>query len=339
MSANLQVRLNLRMKHPMARESGTRFSTPCPQFGERREPSAWLNRHYGPDLIDALAKMEDLPGVTDEAAGLKTLLYARDMGVRTPDDGPVEEAFLRSLGSPWLIHLASHAFALPPHGIAQLSNETLRSDALQRFPMNRSGIVLGPLDRLFRDRSAVDQGNDNILFAEEAGNLDLSGTWLVTLSACSTGRGDQVAGEGILGLQRGFFTAGARNVAMTLWPIADAYAPQFMVRFYTEALESERAGDAMWNTQRRELRRLENAEGIDRAVWARRPLARGLARSRQAVNLPGLVHHPHQLVRKRNLLQVLLRPGNSCIPPAPFARIGSQTAKCAMIDRYRLGYG
>jgi CHAT domain-containing protein len=55
---------------------------------------------------------------------------------------------------------------------------------------------------------------------------------LVTLSACSTGLGKLVNGEGILGLTRAFFYAGARNVTVSLWNVNDASTSTLMKAFY-----------------------------------------------------------------------------------------------------------
>jgi len=66
--------------------------------------------------------------------------------------------------------------------------------------------------------------------------LDLKGTWLVTLSACETGRGEAKAGEGVLGLRRGFVQAGAQNLLMTLWSVSDNKdTVEFMSDFYEAA--------------------------------------------------------------------------------------------------------
>lgn len=55
---------------------------------------------------------------------------------------------------------------------------------------------------------------------------------LVVLSACSTGLGKDVRGEGIMGLAGGFMQAGVPRIVVSLWPVDDKAAAEFMVRFY-----------------------------------------------------------------------------------------------------------
>ena len=105
-----------------------------------------------------------------------------------------------------------------------------------------------------------------MLTAQEAAALDLDGTWLVVLSACDTGGGEARAGEGVLGLRRGFAEAGARNLLMTLWTADDAATADLMEAFYQQALQSGDAPGALARVQRSSLEDLRRREGLSEAV-------------------------------------------------------------------------
>jgi CHAT domain-containing protein len=55
---------------------------------------------------------------------------------------------------------------------------------------------------------------------------------LVVLSACDTGRGKVLEGEGVWGFQAQFLAAGAKNVVASLWRVGDDSTAQFMANFY-----------------------------------------------------------------------------------------------------------
>ena len=84
--------------------------------------------------------------------------------------------------------------------------------------------------------------DDGWLTAEEVQGLDLTATELVALSACSTGRGELAAGEGVLGLQRALTVAGARGFLLSLWAVPDADTQELMERFY-DTLWAKDEGD------------------------------------------------------------------------------------------------
>jgi CHAT domain-containing protein len=87
-----------------------------------------------------------------------------------------------------------------------------------------SGLVLSLVD---------DQGapQDGFLRLHDIYNLDLP-VDLVVLSACQTGLGKDVRGEGIVGLTRGFMYAGAARVVVSLWKVDDEATSALMRRFY-----------------------------------------------------------------------------------------------------------
>jgi CHAT domain-containing protein len=62
---------------------------------------------------------------------------------------------------------------------------------------------------------------DHLLYAPEIYNLDLDSTHLVILSACETGTGQLVRGEGLMSLSRAFAYAGCSNIITSLWKAED----------------------------------------------------------------------------------------------------------------------
>lgn len=87
---------------------------------------------------------------------------------------------------------------------------------------SRSGLALS------REASA----QDGMLRMGEIAQLRLNAD-LVTLSACETGVGRLLQGEGLLSLSRAFFYAGARQVMATLWNVNDRSTAELMKTFYT----------------------------------------------------------------------------------------------------------
>lgn len=74
-------------------------------------------------------------------------------------------------------------------------------------------------------------GEDGFLLASEVQALKLDAD-LTVLSACNTGSGRAVAGEGVIGLSRAFLVAGSRAVLASLWPVDDVVTDLFMGEFY-----------------------------------------------------------------------------------------------------------
>lgn len=104
----------------------------------------------------------------------------------------------------------------------------------ERVP-SRSGIML----------NLVNTGReDGVLRAAEVLNLRLRAD-LVVLSACQTGLGSYVRGEGILGLTRSFLAAGASRVVVSLWPVDDAGTVDLMSVFYHRWNRQGAASDAL----------------------------------------------------------------------------------------------
>jgi CHAT domain-containing protein/Tfp pilus assembly protein PilF len=108
----------------------------------------------------------------------------------------------------------------------------------ERFPLN-SGLALTiPKD--------ADEGQENGLLQAweifESVRLDAD---LVTLSACDTALGQEMGGEGLLGLTRAFQYAGARSVLASLWSVSDVSTAELMKRFYGYLSEGRSKDEAL----------------------------------------------------------------------------------------------
>jgi CHAT domain-containing protein len=92
-----------------------------------------------------------------------------------------------------------------------------------------SGLVLSRVDESGRRI-------DGFLRAADIYRLRLNAD-LVVLSACRTGLGRSVSGEGLLGVTRGFLYAGSRSVLASLWKVNDEATSELMQYFYSAMLK------------------------------------------------------------------------------------------------------
>lgn len=92
------------------------------------------------------------------------------------------------------------------------------------------------LSRIFLNSKGVEDGS---LFCGEIYNLNLKAD-LVVLSACETGLGKISTGEGVIGLSRALVYAGAKNIIVSFWKVADESTAALMVDFYKIHLENQR---------------------------------------------------------------------------------------------------
>ncbi len=110
-----------------------------------------------------------------------------------------------------------------------------------------SAIVLSLVDEQGKPQ-------DGFLRAHEIYNLHLPAE-LVVLSACETGLGKEIKGEGLVGLTRGFMYAGARRVVVSLWNVNDKATAELMTRFYRGMLIENKTPAAALRTAQLEMSR------------------------------------------------------------------------------------
>jgi CHAT domain-containing protein len=215
-------------------------------------------------------RLNFLKGTIPEANELKNMGESLQLKVEMFfNSDATEERFHHLQSSPRILHFATHGVFLHPtkEGVVTDFFLTSNSDvmstpplAVLSNPMYRSFVALAgaqtTLDAWKKGESSLfPPENDGILTAEEVSNLSLKGNWLTMFSACETGRGEGRAGEGVLGLRRGFVRAGTQNLLMTLWAVKDDIKAirDFELDFYQQAIETQNAPKALNDMQRKWL--------------------------------------------------------------------------------------
>ncbi|HKX32146.1 MAG TPA: CHAT domain-containing protein [Blastocatellia bacterium] len=154
-----------------------------------------------------------LPGTRREAEAILSLVTEAQRKVALDFDASRATATSGALGQYRYLHFATHGLLNSEHP-------------------ELSGLVLSLVDREGRRQ-------DGILRTQDIYNLKLP-VELVVLSACRTALGKEKSGEGLMGLTRGFFYAGARRVIASLWVVSDTATAELMRRFYRELLGPRR---------------------------------------------------------------------------------------------------
>ena len=155
-----------------------------------------------------------LPGTRLETQRIMALV-APGQGREILDfDASQEIAKSPELSQYRILHFATHGFA-------NSENPEL------------SGIVMSLVDERGRQQ-------DGYLRLHDIYNLELNAD-LTILSACQTGLGQQIRGEGLIGLTRGFMYAGTPRVVASLWSVDDRATAELMGIFYQKMLQENMA--------------------------------------------------------------------------------------------------
>jgi CHAT domain-containing protein len=166
-----------------------------------------------------------LPGTAEEAEAILKLVPSKSSLSAFRFDANYNWATSKNLNQYQILHFATHGFVNPDQP-------------------ELSGIVL----------SLVNKDGKQI-----PGYLRLADLFeqdypaeLIVLSACETGLGKNVSGEGLVGLTRGLMYAGAARVALSLWQVDDKGTSVLMQEFYKQMLqENKNPSQALRSAQRK----------------------------------------------------------------------------------------
>jgi len=164
--------------------------------------------------------IEDIGGPAGSTSQLHRLLYTRKEAVAIQMAAPRGETLLA------LDFDASRTAALSP----QLAQYKVVHFATHGLLDNRHPELSALVFSMVNKRGRTQNG---LLSLEDIYNLRLPVN-LVVLSACQTGLGKEIKGEGLIGLTRGFMYAGASRVVASLWKVDDVGTAKLMAEFYKE---------------------------------------------------------------------------------------------------------
>lgn len=189
--------------------------------------------------------LSKLPGTKTEVELIEETLKQYGWEVNSYLGKHATETQLKTEAAPRVLHIATHGFFLPEMDVSADMIFGIRADRSWSNPLLRSGLMMTSATR----NIISNQLDDGILTAYEASSMNLLNTELVVLSACETGLGESRDEQGVYGLQRAFLMAGAQNLVMSLWQVADQPTQELMTLFYEQLGEGESIETAFRNAQ------------------------------------------------------------------------------------------
>lgn len=166
----------------------------------------------GANNLAELANLTRLEHTRQEAMAIASLVDAKSKLLALGFDANRELAIGDKLSQYRIVHFATHGW-------------------MDAQTPDLSAVVLSLVDKTGKPQNGL-------LRLHEIYNLNLPAE-LVVLSACETGLGKDIKGEGLISLTRGFFYAGARRVLVSLWPVDDPATAELMKRFYRGMLKEK----------------------------------------------------------------------------------------------------
>ena len=112
-------------------------------------------------------------------------------------------------------------------------------------PMERGKLCLAG----YNQKERIEEYGKGYVTAGEIQSMDLKDTDLVVLSACNTGIGETIKGEGLYGIRRAFELAGAKTLLITVEEIDDYNTAIFMKVFYERYQENKKIYESFKNTR------------------------------------------------------------------------------------------
>ncbi len=177
-----------------------------------------------------------LPGTEKEVDELQKLLKGKGWITDEYMENSASEEKVKALDNPRIFHIATHGFYTKTEGETLQKDLTENEAMMAENPLMKSGLLLKGAGDILAKTTYNYNIESGVLTAYEAMSLNLDQTDLVVLSACETGLGEISNGEGVYGLQRAFFVAGAKVLIMSMFKVDDDATQKLILNFYKKWL-------------------------------------------------------------------------------------------------------
>ncbi|HTG95121.1 MAG TPA: CHAT domain-containing protein, partial [Pyrinomonadaceae bacterium] len=189
-------------------------STAAPQIGQGG-PS-----RPSPANVGSRSKLRDYDASLPEGVALTRLIFSKHEADAILATVPSRKV-LQAIGFSANLTAATNA-QLSQYRIIHFATHAVINQARPQL----SALVLSRVN-------AKGEQQDGLLFLHDIYDLQLNAD-IVVLSACQTGFGKNIKGEGLISLTRGFMYAGAKRVVASLWKVDDSATATLMAQFYKE---------------------------------------------------------------------------------------------------------
>jgi CHAT domain-containing protein len=133
-------------------------------------------------------------------------------------------------------------------------NTGARLDDYRYLIFATHGVLPGEIDHIAQPALVLSHpARDGYLTMADVFQLQLNAK-LVALSACNTGSGEQVRGEGVMGLTRAFMYAGTPAIAVTLWSVHSLSAKELDIGLFQSLKAGQPPAQALRSIKLRMLR-------------------------------------------------------------------------------------
>jgi len=163
--------------------------------------------------VESLDSLPRLIESKQEADAIVDVVGKARSRIYTDSSASVENALDRSISDYRIIHFATHGYLSESHP-------------------ELSGIVLSQFGE-------SGEKKNGLLRLQDIYSMQLNSD-LIVLSACSTGIGKEIRGEGLMSLNNAFLQAGSKSVLSSMWKVDDVATKELMQGFYEELVYRDR---------------------------------------------------------------------------------------------------